>query len=89
MQFPEGYCSVQDELGYLLTIPAAKAALEELLFKPLALSQNPGSTGNFGDELEKVKPLKVIMIYRFMASKHLPKKALVLLNERLNQVKKS
>jgi beta-galactosidase len=89
LQFPEGYCSVEDELGSLLAIPEAKAALEELLFKPLALSQNSGASGNFGDELEKIKMLKVRMIYRFMASKHLPKKALVLLNERLNQVKKS
>lgn len=89
LQFPEGYCSVEDELGSLLAIPEAKAALEELLFKPLALSQNSDARGNFGDELEKMKMLKVRMIFRFMASKHLPKKALVLLNERLNRVKKS
>ena len=89
LQFPEGYCSVEDELGKLLALPAAKAALDELLFKPLALSQNPGSPSDFSGELDRMKALKVRMIYRFIASKHLPKKALVLLNERLNQVKKS
>jgi beta-galactosidase len=89
LQFPVGYCSVEDALGDLLAIPEAKAALEELLFKPLALSQKSGGEQDFGSELEKMKPLKVRMIYRFMASKHLPKKALVLLNERLNQVRKS
>jgi beta-galactosidase len=87
--FPEGYCSVEDELGSLLAIPEAQAALEELLFKPLDLVQSAGATEGLRNELEKIKSLKVRMIYRFMAAKHLPKKALVLLNERLNQVKKT
>ena len=88
LAFPEGYCSVEDTVGELLAIPEAKAALEELLFKPLALSQSAEGMTNFDGELDQAKSLKVRMIYRFMASKHLPKKALFLLNERLNQVKK-
>ena len=63
--------------------------MEELLFKPLALSQNAASVENISSQLDHMKKLKVRMVYRFMASKHLPRKALVLLNERLNQVKKS
>jgi beta-galactosidase len=89
LQFPEGYCSIEDELGDLLIIPEAKAALDELLFKPLVLSQNAGAPRDFSGGLDQMKSLKVRMIFRFMASKHLPKEALVLLNERLNRVKKS
>lgn len=88
LQFPEGYCSVEDDLGTLMAIPEARAALEELLFKPLSLSQEGPGLIRSGSDLDKMKELKVSMIYRFAASKRLPGKALNLLNERLNRIKK-
>lgn len=88
LQFPEGYCSVEDEIGTLLEIPEARSALEELLFKPLMMSRGPEiNSGDLSSYLAMMKPMKVSMIYPFV-SKQLPEKAYILLNERLNTVKK-
>ncbi len=88
LQFPEGYCSVEDEIGDLLAIPDARAALEELLFKPLMMSAGPRmEAGEVNNYLTMMQQMKVSLIYPFI-SKRLPQKAYVLLNERLNKVKK-
>lgn len=88
LQFPDGYCSVNDEIGYLMGIPEAKSALEDLLFTPLAMSSlDSPATKDFTSYLGMMKELQVSMIYQFV-SQMLPKNALVLLNERLNTVKK-
>lgn len=88
LRFPEGYCSVEDEIGYLLEIPEARAALEELLLKPLMMSRGPEmNAGDISNYLTMMKPMKVSMIYPFVSAQ-LPEKAYLLLNERLNKVKK-
>ena len=86
LQFPAGYCSIEDEIGYLMAIPEARAAMEDLLFKPLMLTQSPGAN-SFSNQMGMMKQMKVTFILPFV-SKQLPANAILLLNERLNKVKK-
>ncbi len=88
LSFPEGYCSIQDEIGYLLTIPEARSALEDLVFKPLAMSNMAGGMmTDFSTVLKQVEGLRITDLWMFI-SNYLPKTVLNLLNERLTQIRK-
>lgn len=88
LSFPIGYCSVNDPIGYLMEIPEAKDALEDLLFKPLSISELPvGNMVDMATVLKQIESIPITAVWNFV-SNYLPKTALLLLNERLTQIKK-
>ncbi len=88
LSFPEGFCSINDQIGYLMSIPEAKEALEDLLFKPLSMARLPvGNMPDMATILKQLEPMPITTLWNFIAN-YLPKTALNLLNERLTQIKK-
>lgn len=85
LEFPEGYLNVKMEIGALLAVPAAAAALNELIFQPLSLGAGEGKGGFSAEAVANMTTVPLDVMYEFIRTK-LPDTALLLLNERLNKI---
>lgn len=85
LEFPEGRYHVKMEIGALLAEPRAAAAVTELIFKPLAMGAGAAGGGFSAEAVATMKTVPLDVMYEFIKTK-LPDTALLLLNERLNQI---
>lgn len=84
LEFPEGYCSINDKLGELLKHPEAGPMLREMIS---AMAAQAGLGKNINSMLHMFRSLRLVEIIK-MAGKKLPEEIIYDLNEKLIQYKK-
>lgn len=84
MEFPEGYCSIQDTLGYLLEHPQAGPMLMDTI---TSMAEKMGMAKNVKPVLRMVRSMRVEDVIR-MAGNKLPSDIAYKLNEELIKFKK-
>jgi len=88
LSFPEGYYSVRDDFDTLFANAEAAAALQTIIFEPIRIdSEATGVVNGMQDVATKAGSITFEAIWEFLG-KRLPSTAILLLNERLTQIKK-
>lgn len=90
LKFPDGCYSVRDELGVLMGNQQTKEVVDEILIKPLTLAaqaQGKSDGGTAAALLAQASEISIQDLWLFL-KKGLPENALLILNERLNDIKK-
>ena len=84
LEFPEGYCSIQDSLGYLLDHPQAGPMLMKMITD---MAASMGMSKNVKPLIRMVRSMRVEDIIK-MAPGKIPEGLVFKLNEQLTQIKK-
>ncbi len=84
LEFPEGYCSIQDKLGDLLNHPQAGPMLEKMM---AAMAERTGMGAGMQGMLKMLRAMRLSDIIK-MAGNKFPAGMAVELNEKLIQFKK-
>lgn len=84
MEFPEGYCSINDKLGELLEHPQAGPMLKEMIS---SMAEQAGMGKNVNGMLRMMRSMRLADIIK-MAGTKLPEGMAFSLNEKLIQFKK-
>ncbi|MCR8658593.1 glycoside hydrolase family 2 protein [Paenibacillus endoradicis] len=88
LSFPEGYYSVRDDFDTLFANAEAAEALQTIIFEPIRIdSEATGVVNGMQDVATKAGSITFEAIWEFLG-KRLPSTAILLLNEKLTQIKK-